>query len=98
MTLTVTVTQKHINEGFPRAVQACPVALALNEALQSHCQEVNSRVPGHYAQIQVLDDEFFNVDLPVDVVDWIKAFDNAGDRFEQPDPMSFDLVIEDGLI
>ena len=80
--MIIKVTQKHIDEGDPGMCSDCPVALALLE---------------NYDNVVVQNDEILcwlginqiDFNVPVEVFDFIKAFDNH----KSVKPFEFELEI-----
>lgn len=80
-TITVKVTQEHIDNGVLRSCRACPVALAL---IDTGYSEVAVSADGLY-----ISDSFGRLEVPPTVANFIKAFDLG----YHPRPFEFTLEV-----
>ena len=82
-TIDVRVTSDHINRGTPRMARACPVALALKDAMPGATQVI---VSYSYLSVRVVGASWFTLVGYVGVTDnetgrledWIRRFDLDG--------------------
>ena len=92
MNLHVITTDEHISDGVRDDCSACPVALAITEALETAEIEVFIVSANHETvDLLMFDDSEWSADLPDIAKREIDRFDNVGDM----DDFSMDLTFRE---
>lgn len=87
MTIHVDVTEDDILDGQRGSSNFCPVALALNRALNVESAAVGGRFITFWKGYH-----FYHHRIPNELTEWVKNFDAAN----PVDPFTMELVIGDG--
>lgn len=102
-TLTVQVTQKHIDDGKPTDGCNCPVALAIREHFPGLVGPHSVHVRAIYATVYLPDGRVLDAPLPREAQHFIKVFD-ASEEALPADPFTpFEFTLtwhdshEDGI-
>ncbi len=85
-TVTVTVTQEHIDCGLPSKCSDCPVAMALLACVPG---ATGACVFFDHAIVRLEDGSDIKLDLPQEASDFIGSFDDS----EKVAPFSFTAVV-----
>ena len=88
MRIHVTVTQEDIMKGIPNRVACCPVALSLRRQVKSYKNPEVGKSVVLFESIGV--GAFVETDLPQEVIQFIKDFDNDKEVFP------FDFILNIG--
>lgn len=79
--MTVNVTQKHIDEGWPRVCGKCPIALALKENAWTQPMVTHKQIWDCYNYGKTISN------LPPEACEFIEKFDKG----EKVEPFSFEI-------
>ncbi|MDE0146418.1 MAG: hypothetical protein OXI53_08890 [Nitrospira sp.] len=95
MTKTVIVTEAHINRGFRRSYNKCPIALAFNDSgitnrpcrVGLRCIYVDFPTGGRQVGLE----GFYEIQMPPVAQQFVQSFDGNG----TVSPFSFEVIYQD---